>query len=248
MDLLNFADWRNLKFGLRPPTQTFPAYQYRADDPMSGFRVIEHYDSIHQAPDNQTLGSCSCDTATGIMEVEIFRTHGEVVQLNYDRLYRAVREDLYNDDRDEGAQAHEPFVVAKRRGWIPETATQHRPQLNAADICLALAKGPIGIAVSIHEGWSPRHLHPDNAAVNEALDIGLRPFTNGHMMMAAATTLHNGVPGLVPRQSWGDIGINRTGLVSVSFRHYLKWAMDRPVSYDLGPDWKKFRGWEELCI
>jgi hypothetical protein len=84
--------------------------------------------------------------------------------------------------------------------------------------------------------------------VDESQDADLVAFTNGHAMMAVATCMHNGVPGLVLRQSWGRIGINGEGLVCVSMAHFLKWAIDKPIVYDMGPDWKAFRGWEKWMV
>lgn len=247
-ELLNVADFRNLRFGCRPSNFFGARLRDRAADPLGGFEVIEHYDLLHTAPDAQTLGSCTCNAFTGVVEDNIFRTHGEVVQLDYDKLYKFVREDLYGDQADEGAQLEEPFHVAKTRGMIPADAIIHRPQIEMGSICAALKKGPIVIGLSVHEGWSPANLNPDNGAVDESLDAHLMPYTNGHAMKLVSTNQHNDCAGLVLRQSWGNIGIENKGLVFCTAAHFIRWAIDMPVAVDFGPGWAAWRGWEKWVL
>jgi hypothetical protein len=245
-ELLNVSDFRNLKFGCRPGAGI---RSVRANigikDSSAGFEVVENYNACHTPADSQILGSCTCNAFTGVIEDFIFRATGKVVQLDYDRLYKAVRNDVYGDDADEGAQLEDPFNVAKSRGLIPPDSVMTRLSLDAAAICSALKKGPIVVGMSVHEGWSPDAMNLKNGAVDESQDASLVPYTNGHAMKVLSTNIHNEVDLLVLRQSWGSIGIHGEGLVCTTFAHFLKWAIDYPLAVDLGPSWPDFRGWED---
>lgn len=245
-DVLNGANWNNLKFGCR--RGHVPSLMRGGAFYASDFAVIEHYPQVHTAPDAQELGSCTCNGFTGRVECAIFETHGIVVQLDYDRLYQHVRQDIYGSMADNGAQLRDPFDVARDRGLIPPTSRMRQVSLTAKAICNELRRGPFMVGVSVHEGWAPDALHPVNGAVDESMDIDLQEGTNGHCMLFVATSLHNGVPGMVHRQSWGPIGINGKGLVFETLTHFFKWAIDLPVAVDLGPDWQTFRGWEQWVV
>jgi hypothetical protein len=247
-ELLNVADFRNLRFGCKPIGSKFVTSLFRPGDPLSSYEIVEHYDLLHTAPDAQTLGSCTCNAFTGIVEDNIFRTHGVVVQLDYDKLYKEVRREIYGDEADEGAQLDEPFTIASRRGMIPPSAMMRRPAIDMSSICSALKSGPIVLGLSVHEGWAPANLNRDNGAVDESMDAHLMPYTNGHAMKLVATNRHNNCDGLVLRQSWGNIGIENKGLVFVSAAHFVRWAIDLPVAVDFGPDWPAWRGWEEWVV
>jgi hypothetical protein len=247
-DTLDIADFRNLKFGCLPARSLHLPLRGETDDRLAGFVVREHYPIVASPADAQTLGSCTCNAFTGLVETQIYATHGEIVSLDYDRLYRLVRTELYGDQEDNGAQLIDPYIVAVNHGLLPKGAVAPRPNLRMAEICAALARGPIVIGMSVHEGWAPKNLHAENGAVDESKDSDLQQYANGHAMLLVGTNRHNDCDGLVLRQSWGPIGIDGAGLVFVSAAHFIKWAIDLPVAIELPPDWKSFRGWEDWVL
>lgn len=249
-DVLDLTDWRNLRFGLRPSLPSFPDFHSLAGVRASEADAVlirEHYNNVLVTPDAQTLGSCPFNAFTGLLEWHIHRTHLEIVQLDYDRCYREFRE-YRGNMRDTGAFIDEPFSEALRTGIVPKTSSIQSLNPSATGINIALADGPCVVGMSIHEGWAPHNLHATSGAVNEALDRNLAWGDQGHAMLLVAVSLVDGNKAAVFRQSWGPIGYRNLGLVTCSLHHLFHWAITPFVSFDPGPDWKKWRGWEQYAV
>lgn len=216
-------------------------------DPSDGFEVVEQYDNIKSSPDAQTLGSCTCNAFTGLMEWWIYKTHGRAVQLDYNTLYDQVRSDR-GDMSDTGATLDAPFVSARLHGWLPFDTGRIRIGIDTHSICQALKVSPMVIAMSVHSGWSPSNLNPENGAVAEDKAYGLSRGTNGHAMLMIGTNEHNHTPLTVIRNSWGPLGQGGHGLTCCSLNHYLSWAIDRALQIVPSSAWGDWTGWEQYVL
>ena len=237
-----------LKWGCRPNPNHFSRYMLQQGAKQADpWRVVERYDHLCTVADAQVLGSCTCCAFTQVVEYHIHRAFGVAVQLDYDWLYKAVRQEIYGDEADEGAQLDEPYLIAKKHGMIPKSTVSHRTTTNAA-LLDELDHGPVVVAYSVHDGWAPRNMAP-NGSVDQSLDLHLIPYTNGHALALVATETVKDVPVRVHRNSWGPLGPDDSGLVACSDAHAAKWTLDYPLSIRLDTDdWAKWRGWEEFVL
>ena len=238
-EVLNTTPFKYLRWGCRSGDyEPLLLGEAKPED----FPIVGRYDHLKTAPDNQSLGSCTCNAFTGLLEWWIYRTHGRAVQLDYDRLYVQLRE-LRGDMTDNGASLGEPYAAAKRYGWIPRDTGLIRVSPGVKAFTNALTLSPAVIAMTVHDGWAPARLHPENGAVAEDFASAVNRGENGHAILAVGTTILNGVPMVVIRNSWGGRGV-----MCCTWAHYLAWYLDRPLQILPGNDWAAWRGWERYVV
>jgi len=212
-----------------------------------GFKVVEQYENLKTHPDSQKLGSCTCNSFTGLMEWWIYKMHHRAVQLDYEKLYKQVRLDRGNMS-DSGARLDEPFMSAIKHGWLPYDTEHVRVKNNVKSICKALEYSPMVAAMSVHNGWSPKNLNRDNGAVKESLGRTSAVGMNGHAMLMVGSNDHNDTPMFVIRNSWGALGQLGHGLTCCSIDHYNQWSIDNPLQILLRDAFNNWDGWEQYVV
>lgn len=251
IDTLNIADFKNLRWGVRVPPfveARLAIHRFEAAESDGFVQVDDHYRYLLGAVDSQRLGSCVMQASTELAEYWINKTFSAGVcfdQDTIDELYMMARMDNYHNAKDEGLELPMGVQELINAGVFPPDTVIERVGMSWKEHNEALIKSPMVIGQSVHEGFSPKNLHPENGAVAETFDTNLMPFTNCHAMLLTGSNLHNNTKLAVLRNPWGSCGQMGDGIICETIDHLLRWSIDFPVQVRLGPLWADWRGWEK---
>jgi hypothetical protein len=211
-----------------------------------GFEQVENYGQFHTLPDDQQFSTCVSNGTCGVIESEIFRRGGKIVQLNYNKLYLAARRLLYGDkDMDAGLQLADAAEVAIEVGLLPDDTEIRRITVEAGAMCHALKTGPLITAHMIDNGWLPKNLDVETGAIDESYSDSAYDLLNeqlgGHCTVCCASNIHNSQQLYVHRNSWGALGIDDSGLICMTAAYSISKMLDKPVLLVMGPKWKDWK-------
>ncbi len=252
-EIVDSVPFRMLRWGCRMPTYMAPrlrAHKFLASKVDSFHEVNSNNQWIVDAPEDQTLGACVAHGTCEAIESANVKDHGTKLYFPLDvvnEIYMQSRMEHYHNQLDEGLELPMAAQTMINMEIIPDDTQIKRIGLSWSEINAALDVSGLITGQTVHEGWSPSNLQPENGAVNESSEFtrGLSVGDNGHCIYTFGANVHNGINLCVDRGSWGAIGQRKDCVTCRTITHAMEWMIDFPVQLIFGPKWKTWTAHEK---